>query len=226
MTDAAAPAKTDHQKALDYLVHCINVHEQPAHSNRGPIQVNKPVGGVDFFEQHDFLIGEGYPWCVCAIQTAWQVAGRPLPYLTAGAFNLWDWARTAGWLVPLDKCIPGDPIVFEEGAGHASTLERYDASMGLVHTIDGNWDDCVMRVAHPASGVKGALGIHVPEKPPVKPPVVPKPFWVIATSHNGHRVLLFTQYATQARIMSLLPKLMAKYGKSGITITRGGVKKS
>jgi hypothetical protein len=205
-----------HQKAHDYAVHCLGVHESPARSNHGPIQVSNPQGGVDFFETHDFVAGNGYAWCACFWLTCWAEAGHTIPYRSPGAHALGDWARKAGWAKPINQLIPGDGCDWNEGSGHLSMFERFDAATGLVHTIDGNWGDKVQRATHTVGGLR--TGIHVPETG-VQPPA-PKPYWVIATSVNGHRKILFTQYATKKRILGLLPRLLHRYGVTGVTVTR------
>jgi hypothetical protein len=113
-------------------------------------------------------------------------------------------------------------VVFNVGSGHIAIFERWEGS--TIHTVDGNHNDQVARAARPHSQVAG--GIHVPEGIYVAPKPVPKPFWVIATSENGHKKLVFTKFASQATVVKLLPKLLAKYGKNGITIKRGGVRKA
>lgn len=211
-----------HDRALAYAVHCLGVREQPDGSNHGPIQRTHPDGGVDYFEQHDFVPGGGYPWCVTLWLTSWAVgAGHPLPYLSPSAHGQGDWARKNGRAVPVDQLIPGDGCDWSIGSGHLSMFERYDAKTRTVHTVDGNWQNQVQRVAHPLATLR--TGIHVPEAKPAPP--VPQPFWVIATSHNGHRQLLFTKFATEAFVLNkILPPLIKRYGKAGITITRGGVR--
>lgn len=211
-----------HVAALHYAIQQIGVHEVPNSSNRGPIQRHAPSGGVDFYEEHDFLAGYGYPWCVTLWLTAWEVGAKhPLPYKTAGAYAMLNWARGAGWAVPSTKLQPGDGVVFNIGAGHLAMFEKWEGSM--IHTVDGNTSNMVARRARPHSLVAG--GIHVPEKMVIPPKPVPKPFWVIATSENGKKKLVFTKFATEKQILGMMPRLLAKYGKSGITIKRGGERK-
>lgn len=205
-----------HDKALAYARHCIGVHEIPSGSNRGPIQVVSPSGGVDFFCQHDFVNGVGYPWCAAFWLTCWEIAGKPFPYKSPGAYALGDYARKQGWAKTILYLIPGDGCVWNEGAGHISMFESYDRRTGLVHTIDGNWNDRVSRTTHHVSRLR--VGIHIPEISVIPPP--PPPYFVVATSVNGHRKVLFSQYATQKKVMGVLPRMLAKWGVNGITIKR------
>lgn len=210
-----------HDAAVAYARSQIGVHEDPWGSNRGPIQRIIPRGGVDYYQEHDFLTGHGYPWCVDLGLTAWAVAGRPLPYKTAGAYDMLRWARANGWVRPSKDCVPGDLMVWHIGAGHLSILETQLGDR--VTTIDGNHNNQVSRVTRSRSLLAGA--IHVPEKVVTLPKPVPEPFWVIATSASGTRVLLFSRFASEKTVAGMLPRLLARYGKAGITIRRGGVRK-
>jgi hypothetical protein len=212
-----------HDLAFEYVMHCLGVHEVPAHSNRGPIQVHNPSGGVSLFEQHDFVAGEGYAWCVTLDLTAWEVGARhPLPYKSPSAHGQGDYWRKHGHAVNVGSLIKGDLIDWNVGAGHMSMFEKFEG--GMIHSIDGNHGDRVQRAVRSPKLVRTA--IHIPEDPKKLPPTPPMPFWVIATSANGHRQLLFTKYATEKVILNkILPPLVKKYGKAGITINRGGLKK-
>lgn len=205
-----------HSKALAYAKHCITVHEVPLGSNRGPLQVSNPPGGVDFFEQHDFVAGVGYPWCACFWLTCWAQAGHVFPYRSPGAHAIGDWAKTHGWAKPIGSLIPGDGCDWNEGAGHLSMFESFDRATGLVHTIDGNWSDKVMRATHKVGNLR--VGIHVPEIGVVPP--APKPYFTVATSVNGQRKVLFSEYATQKKVLGLLPRLLTRWGVNGITVKR------
>ncbi len=204
-----------HNAAVTYAIHCLGVHESPLDSNRGPLQVRNPDGGVDFFEAHDFVAGNGYPWCASFWLTCWEEAGKKFPYLSPSAHALGDWAKKNGWSKPLGNLIPGDGCDWNEGSGHISMFESYDAANGLVHTIDGNWNDRVSRATHKASNLR--VGIHVPETGVAS---APKPYFVIATSVNGHRKVLFSKYATQKKVLGILPRLLTRWGMNGITIKR------
>lgn len=203
-----------HDKALTYAKHCIGVHETSR--DRGPIQVTNPNGGVDFFCEHDFVNGVGYPWCAAFWLTCWEIAGKPFPYKSPGAYALGDYARKQGWVKSITSLIPGDGCVWNEGSGHISMFESYDAKNGLVHTIDGNWNNGVYRAIHKLRNLR--VGIHVPETGVAPPP--PKPYFVIATSVNGKRKLLFSKFATDKTVAGMLPKMLVKWGVNGITIKR------
>jgi CHAP domain-containing protein len=211
-----------HDKALAYAISQLGVHEQPFGSNRGPIQRQLPKGGVDYYQQHDFLAGVGYPWCVTLWLTAWaEGANHPLPYKTAGAYAMLQWARGAGWAKPSTELTPGDGVVFNIGSGHLAMFEKWVGS--TIHTIDGNTSNMVARRARAHSLVAG--GIHVPEKVYVPPKPVPKPFWVITGDENGRKVLVFSEFATEKTIVGMLPRLFARFGAHGVTIKKGGEKK-
>lgn len=205
-----------HEKAHSYAQHCVGVHESPNGSNRGPIQVSNPNGGVDFFEEHDFVAGVGYPWCAAFWLTCWAMAGHAFPYRSPSAFALGDYAKKHGMAVSVNHLVPGDGCVWNEGSGHISMFEKFDPNTGLVHTLDGNWNNQVMRATHKVGNLR--VGIHVPEKAVL--PTPPDPFFVIATSVNGQKKILFSHRATQKKVLGLLPRLIHKYGASGITIKR------
>jgi len=206
-----------HEKAFAYAEHCIGVKEVPLGSNRGPIQVTNPNGGVDFFQTHDFVNGGGYAWCACFWLTCWAEVGHPFPYLSPGAYSLGDWAKANGMSKPVTELVPGDGCVWNEGAGHISMFESYDSSTGTVHTIDGNWGDQVMRATHSAVDLR--VGIHISETP-TNLPKPPQPYFVIATSVNGHKKILFSKFATRKKVLGILPRILAKYGKNGVTVKR------
>lgn len=206
-----------HHAMLGWCIHQVGVHEEPAHSNRGPIQRTHPSGGVSFFETFDFLAGSGYPWCVDTIQAGWAAIGHPLPYHTAGAYDLLHWARGVKWAVPSYKCVPGDPIILNIGSGHAATLEKIVGNQ--FHTIDGNWRDRVQRVVHSHHEIAG--GIHVPEIHVVPPPKK-IPWSITVTSATGHKLRVVTTRCTKNALLKyVLPPLISKYGKASITIRRG-----
>jgi hypothetical protein len=200
-----------HDHVVKIAIGEIGVRERPLGSNTGP--------RVSEYQAATFLRGTGWPWCAAFAAWCWRQAGRPLPYPTPGAYDLLRWARQAGWVVPASGAMPGDIVVFGIGAGHVGILEQ--VADGLVHTVDGNTSDMVARRVRPVSTVAGY--VHVPEHP--MPAPEPKPFWVIATSESGQRKLLFTRFATERTVLGLLPQLLDRYGKAGITIRRGGVRK-
>jgi hypothetical protein len=206
----------NHDKAIAYARHCVGVHESPNGSNRGPIQRTNPNGGVDFFEQHDFVSGVGYPWCAAFWLTCWAEAGHPFPYRSPSAHAVGDWARSHGMAKSINDLIPGDGCDWNEGSGHLSMFESFDPHTGLVHTIDGNWDNKVMRATHRVANLR--VGFHVPEKH--TDPAPKTPYWVIATSVNGHKKILFSDHARKKKILGLIPRMLHNYGVDGVTIKR------
>jgi hypothetical protein len=203
-----------HDRALAIARGELGVTEHPMGSNSG--------ARVREYQAATFLGGTGWPWCMAFLCWCWQHADRQLPYRTASAYGMLNWARRAGWAVPSSRLIPGDLVAFNIGSGHIAMFERWEGS--TVYTIDGNSNDMVRQAARPHTLVAG--GIHIPEKPVAlsKPP--PEPFWLIATSENGHKQLLFTKFATEAVVLNkILPPLVRKYGKAGITLKKGGVRK-
>ncbi len=213
------PKYPKHDAALKYAHSQIGVYETS--SNRGGIQRTNPRGGVDYYQEHDFLYGVGYPWCVCFALTCWEEGAKHrLPYRTAGAYDMFSWAQRVGWARSSDKCQPGDLIVWNLGAGHISILESHGGSQ--VTTIDGNSGNRVRRVTRSRAMVRG--GIHIPEEP-AAPTFVYEPFWVVTTSINGKKRVVLSQFATRKRFLGMFAKLALKYDKRGMTIRRGGTRK-
>lgn len=175
-------AVTDHGRALAWARAQIGRHEIPPGSNTGPF--------VRFCQQATWLPGTGWPWCVAFYLRAWKTgAGRTLPWLGAGAYAFLDWARKAGWAVPLEIAAPGDAVIFNIGAGHCAMLAQHYDGGDQVVTIDGNWSDAVEQVQHPAAAVRGCVHVadtHLPAPPPAKPGV-----FEVATSASGHRKVVY-----------------------------------
>jgi hypothetical protein len=196
-----------HQSALVAARTELGVREVPMGSNTG--------SRVRQYQATTFLGGSGWPWCAAFCCFVWRKAGKELPYRTASAYGMLNWAQGAGWAKSSKDLTPGDMVVFNVGSGHIAIFERWEGD--TICTIDGNHNNMVARAKRPHSVVAG--GIHVPE---IGTPVhVPKPYWVIAASENGHRVLVFSKFATEKTVLGLLPRLFAKYGRAGITIKRG-----
>ena len=192
------------------------VHEVPDGSNTGPIQRHDPDGGVAYFQSFDFLAGGFYAWCVSFCQAAWAKGGKfPLPYKTAGAYDLARWAKEVGWARASRDCIPGDIIVFNIGTGHVGILIN-NSDPNYVVTIDGNTSNRVAVRRRPRSQVR--CGVHVPEA--AQPTHVQKPFWVVTTSEGGERKVVLTQFATQKQILGKVAGWLTKHGKTGLTIKR------
>ncbi len=200
--------ETQHQKALGWLRENVGQHENPMGSNRGTF--------VQFCQSATWLKGTGWPWCVATWVRAWTVAGRKLPYLGAGAYQMLDWYQRnlPGWVVPLNKAKPGAAVILSEGAGHCCMLEKpYDGGR-YVYTIDGNWGDSVCRPnpPHLAAIVRGV--VDPPERVISPIPIAKKPVYEVVTSANGTKVV----YVSGVKAISnKLPQLLKKYGK-GIII--------
>ena len=197
-----------HDRVVALAMQELGVREVPMGSNSGQ--------RVRQYQAATFLGGTGWPWCAAFVCWLWERAGHPLPYKTASAYGLLNWARGAGWVVPSRQLTPGDPVVFNVGSGHVGTFSHWKGDS--IYTIDGNHNNMVATALRPHSLVAG--GIHVPEKV-VHPVHVPEPYWVIAGSESGHRKLLFSKFATEKQVLGMLPRLIEKYGGKGITIQRG-----
>lgn len=193
-----------HEKALSIARSDLRkgVREYPDGSNTGK--------RIRHMQGHTWLGGTGWPWCVAACICWAEEAGFTLPYQGAGAYQFFDWAKSAGWTCTAGQAIPGDFVVFNIGAGHMGMLE-YPVSGRTVSTIDGNSSNKVKRNARDISTVRGY--IHLPEK--VSMPKAKPPLYEVVTSESGHKVI----YASTARgIAKKLPQFLKKYAK--ITIRR------
>ena len=194
---------TAHARALDIARKEIGVHEVPMGKNTGP--------RVEQYQGADWIPGGGYAWCVSFVQWCWKQAGHPLPYPTAGAYDLLKWARKNGWATK--KPVPGDAVILNVGSGHCAMFERFDGN--LVHTIDGNSSDQVKANVWPRSAVRGYVHIKVEGEEKVKPPK--PPLWEVVTSESGHSKVLFTA-RDRFEIAKKLPGFLGK--ANGVTIRR------
>jgi len=198
---------TQHDKAVRWAMQELHngVHEVPPHSNRGP--------RVSYYQTFDFLAGGGYAWCVSFFQAAWANAGHPLPYKTAGAHDLGNWARKEKWATSLDNLIPGDGIDFNIGTGHFAMY--LDHTKTKVQVVNGNVSDAVRESTFDRSKIRVCM--HIPEVhniPPKKPPL-----FIVTTSINGHSQVIVTQ-RTWKKIAPLLPRIIKNRGWNGFTIKR------
>lgn len=155
----------------------LGIHEDPPGSNTGE--------RVRFYQRHTWLGGTNWPWCAAFDDTAWEVGGGyKLPFPSAGAHDLGDRARAAGWVTTIDKLIPGDLLDWNVGSGHLSIFLSYDPKTKKIRSIDGNVSDRVDYRERSAALLRYA--IHVPEKPVVVPPIVKKPpRYEVVTSESG-----------------------------------------
>jgi hypothetical protein len=198
---------TAHARAVAWALHEARngVHEIPAHSNRGP--------RVEFYQQHDFLAGGGYAWCVDFFLSSWAEVGRPLPYKTAGAYDMAKWAKRNNWDRTLDNCKPGDGVCFNIGTGHYAMILDWTAHS--IKTVDGNVGDRVGIHTRPRSLIYSCMHVREVRSVPVQKP----PLFVVTTSVNGHSQVIVTQ-RTWKMIAPLLPRIIKKRGWNGFTIKR------
>ena len=169
-----------HDAVMKWAKGELGVHEEPLGSNRGT--------RVEFYQAHDWLPGGGYPWCASFVDTAWEVGGkRKLPFPSAGAWDLGNRARAAGWAVTsVKQLVAGDFVTFKAGAGHVAIFLAY--RNGLVETIDGNVDNAVELRSRTLTTVRDL--IHVPELPVAVPPKTTKPpVFEIVTDEKGGKVI-------------------------------------
>ena len=170
---------SQHARALNWAKHelTMGISEHPLGSNHG--------AAVDHYQSFDFLPGSGYPWCVCFFLAAWaEGAGRPLPYKSPGAFDLYRWGVRNDWT---GKPRAGDGVCFDVGSGHWGMFERFDGD--LIVTIDGNTGNQVMRRRRPRKQVKGYFCVPEGSDTIVQ---VPRRRFVRVGSEFGHSVLAST----------------------------------
>lgn len=183
------------------------VREVPLGSNTGP--------RVRWYQSHTWLPGTGWPWCTGFALTGWEEAGGfRLPWPSAGAWDLANRARAAGWAVASPGAlVPGDIVTFKSGAGHLAVFLKYDGKTDTIFTVDGNVSDRVDYRERSRSLVRDL--IHVPEKPVILPVPVKVPMFQVVTSEGGERVV----YVSGANaIAKRLPRFLRRHGN--ITIRR------
>lgn len=186
-----------HARALAWARAQVGRREIPDGSNSGPF--------VRLCQRATWLPGTGWAWCVAFFIAAWRYGAHvKLWWLGAGAYAFLTAARKAGYETTLEHAVPGDAVIFNDGAGHCAMLaERYDGGE-WVRTIDGNWNNAVELVTHPAADVRGC--IHIPYANERKPrPARPRMFEV-ATSAAGHRQVVYvsSSQAIARRIAAIL----------------------
>ncbi len=195
-----------HEKALKFMRDNLGQHEVPMGSNTGPFVIS--------CQRATWLAGTRWPWCCATVIKAWSEAGLPVPWKGAGAWALLDWYRAnlPKCVVELDKARAGSAVVFNIGTGHVGILEQPYKGGDRVHTIDGNWQDAVTRVAHPANLVRGVVD-------PVEAGTLAAAKhakWEVVTSATGHSKVVFASGETG--IGKKLPQLLNRFG--GLTIRR------
>ena len=177
-------------------------------------------GRVRWYQAATWLRGSFWPWCAAfCVRMALQ-AGFVLPYLGAGAYAWYDWARKVGWGIAApqwNKVVPGDFVVFRIGAGHIAIVEKIVD--GAVHSIDGNASNMVKRCIRPLSQVYGF--VHLPETPKPLPKPVKPPVFEVVTSENGHKVV----YVSGARAVGRKISQILKRHPNGVVIRRKRARK-
>jgi len=166
--------KTPVQRVLFRAQLYIGRGEIPPGSNTGPF--------VRECQRYTWLPGTGWPWCVAFCQRVFAECGLKLPWGSAGAYDIYDRAKKAGWAKRTPK--PGDIAIWNFGTGHASIVRRVLGS--YVETIDGNVGDKVSVCTRPISETRGFIrhpGLTA-KKPVVVPPVK-KPKKEVVGSASG-----------------------------------------
>lgn len=124
-----------------YASSLVGIHEVPAHSNRGPVQLHGV--GVDVIQQATGAIGA--PWCVSFGQHVWKrVLKTTWANDTASAYYLAEYAAAHGCVIA--KPVVGCGVVYHIGAGHYGTVVKVNRLRGTFDAIEGNEADAVRRV--------------------------------------------------------------------------------
>lgn len=201
------PTTSLHGKALAWANGQLGKGEAPPGSNSGVF--------VESCQAATWLAGTRWPWCVAFFQKAWQTTGYRMPWLGAGAYAFYDWAKAAGWLVKWGDAVPGDAVILNIGAGHCAMLKAKVDDVGNVPTVSGNYDDKVSDHTFAIGQVRGFIHIPADKEKVVVQPAKP-PVFEVVTSASGKRKLVYV--SGQKAISKRLGKLLNRYG--GITITR------
>jgi hypothetical protein len=175
---------------------------------------------VEACQNDTFHGGTGWPWCAAFVCHVAKLCGVPLAYNSAGAHDLADHHEASRQSI--DSARPGDVCDWVTGEGHTSILVA-KGPPGSWTTIDGNWGDAVAEPTHPVSELRKVWRIPgVDNTPPARKPKIP--VYTIATSHNGHRKLLFVtkhEHGGKKRVAHWIVRhTLAKVAPNGITIKR------
>ncbi len=174
--------KTPVQRVLFRAQLYIGMGEDPPGSNTGKF--------VRECQRYTWLSGTGWPWCVAFCQRVFAECGYKLPWGSAGAYDIYDRAKKAGWTKRTPK--PGDIAIWNIGAGHASIVKSYDAKAKIVTTIDGNVSDRVIVCHRLLEDARGFIR-HPKLKVHPQPMTVPKqkpPKKEKVTSASGDSVVV------------------------------------
>lgn len=165
----------------------LGVAEQPPGSNRGP--------KVEQYQQHDWIPGGGYPWCVSFAWgfTVWhRVLGRPNPYPTASVAQLAAWARKNGWAVANPQ--PGDLVCL--GGGRHVTIYLGATGNGWFDGLGGNQSHRVQISRYRASDITTV--VRVKASPKAAPPPARKPRWEVVRGDGERTRVVYTGTARLA----------------------------
>jgi uncharacterized protein (TIGR02594 family) len=157
----------------------IGQTEVPLGSNSGAF--------VRACQRYTWLKGTGWPWCVAFVQRCFAESGRKLSWGTAGAHDLYERGKAAGWAKKSPRA--NDIAIWNVGSGHASIVERYDPATGNVITIDGNSGDRVKRCLRNIKYARGFIRVPIA---PTPQPKVKRPKSQIVTSESGAKVAVRT----------------------------------
>jgi hypothetical protein len=191
--------------------------EVPAGSNRGPF--------VQACQADTWLSGTGWPWCAAFVCHVARLCGVPLTGAnSAGAHDLAN-RHAANWITDKARWKPGMAVDYNLGSGHTGILIGVDLRAGVVTSCDGNFGDKVTVHTEPISLVRAVWAIPgvTYVTTPAPPVVVPKhlPPFVVSTSANGTRKVLFTAQKKAGLVAWLTSRSLAKIAPNGITIRRG-----
>lgn len=199
------PKRTLQQRVILIAESEIGVEEQPSGSNTS--------ARIREYQAATWAGGTGWPWCAAFVCWCYRQAGRPLPYPSAGAWDLTSRHAKLGWEVPLAKAKRGDIVSFNVGSGHVALFWDITPD-GSVRTIDGNSSNRVKPSVRPASQVRQV--IHVPatdRKDPAKPK---PPRWQVVTSENGKRRVVFT--GSRDGAVRYAAQRLAGWARRGLTV--------
>lgn len=199
------------QRVVRQAVEDLGVREVPLGSNTGP--------RVREMQANTWLAGTGWPWCAAAVCTWYEEAGRALPFPTAGAWDMGNRGRAAGWVT--SRPVAGDIVTFSFGAGHVAIFLGF--VNGQVRSIDGNADHMVKECRRPSSQVREYVHVPDDDEPALPvPPALTKPpvFQVVRGQGEKTRVIytgnwkgatasarrLLAKGATAVRIRKRRPK--------------------
>lgn len=180
----------------------FGVGENPPGSNTG--------ARIRQYQAATWLPGTNWPWCAAFVNWVMREAGHPLPYRTAGAYDMGNWGRRQG-LVTI-RPMPGDIVVFNIGSGHVALVESVNDRD--VTSIDGNAGDRVSRNTRPRSTVREFVRWPPAQKDVIRP--VKPPRFEVVTSASGHAQVVFR--GTRAQALKRVADRGADWLRKGKTV--------